>query len=177
MGTAKKSSPIVLIAAITRKYGLGKDNDLLVRSKIDMKHFMSTTTGNVVVMGSNTFKSLNYTPLKNRINYVLADNLNANDYMQFDNLVIFKNIDNLKNVLKSHTDETIYVIGGGMMYEQFLDDAQELLLTEFEIELDADVFFPKFDKTKYSKQYLQTFADAKHQMKPIIGTIVRYTKR
>lgn len=112
MGTAKKSSPIVLIAAITRNYGLGKDNDLLVRSKIDMKHFMSTTTGNVVVMGANTFKSLNYTPLKNRINYVLADNLNASDYTHFDNLVIFKNIDNLKNVLKSHTDETIYVIGG-----------------------------------------------------------------
>ena len=41
--------------------------------------------------------------------------------------------------------------GGGAIYSQFLDIAQELLLTEIDDTSDADVYFPKFTKAKYKK--------------------------
>ena len=40
-----------------RKWGIGKRNDLMFRLPKDMKFFRTTTSGKVVVMGSNTLLS------------------------------------------------------------------------------------------------------------------------
>ena len=56
-------------------YGrIGYNNDLpWAKIKRDLKWFSEHTTDNVVVMGSNTWKSLGkIAPLKNRINYVIT---------------------------------------------------------------------------------------------------------
>lgn len=37
----------------------------------DMEHFKNVTEGKSVVMGYNTFESLNFKPLKNRLNHLL----------------------------------------------------------------------------------------------------------
>ena len=55
-----------------KNWGIGKNNGLMFKIPADMKFFKETTTGNVVVMGSNTLKSLPAgKPLKDRINIVL----------------------------------------------------------------------------------------------------------
>ena len=40
-----------------KKWGIGKANGLMFSIPADMKFFKDTTTGNVVIMGSNTLKS------------------------------------------------------------------------------------------------------------------------
>ena len=55
-----------------KEWGIGKSNDLMFSIPADMKFFRETTTGHVVVMGSNTLKSFpGGKPLKNRTNVVL----------------------------------------------------------------------------------------------------------
>ena len=55
-----------------KEWGIGKNNGLMFKIPADMKFFRETTTGNVVVMGSNTLKSFpGGNPLKNRVNLVL----------------------------------------------------------------------------------------------------------
>ena len=60
------------IVVVDKNWGIGKNNDLLFSLPADMKHFRETTTGKVVVMGSNTLRSFpGGNPLKNRVNIVL----------------------------------------------------------------------------------------------------------
>ncbi|MBO5655019.1 MAG: dihydrofolate reductase, partial [Clostridia bacterium] len=47
-----------LIVAVDKLWGIGKNNGLLFDLKLDMTHFVEHTKGKVVVMGSNTLKSL-----------------------------------------------------------------------------------------------------------------------
>ena len=55
-----------------KNWGIGRNNQLMFRLPADMKFFRETTSGKVVVMGSNTLLSLpGGKPLKNRTNIVL----------------------------------------------------------------------------------------------------------
>ena len=42
-------------------------------------------------------------------------------------------------------EEKIFVIGGGKIFEQFLDRADELHLTLVDIDVDGDTFFPSYE--------------------------------
>ena len=51
-------------------------------------------------------------------------------------------------------DEEIYCIGGGMIYSEMLAYADKLILTEIDAQADAEVYFPEFDKSLYTKTIL-----------------------
>ena len=75
------------IVAVDKKWGIGKNNDLLFSLKEDMKFFRETTKGKVVVMGANTLRSFpNGNPLKNRINIVLSSTIKRDDCIVVDSL-------------------------------------------------------------------------------------------
>ena len=60
------------IVVVDKKWGIGKNNDLLFKLPEDMKYFRQKTLNKIVVMGSNTLKSFpDGKPLKNRTNAVL----------------------------------------------------------------------------------------------------------
>ena len=72
-----------LVVSINQNNLIGIDNDLLIKSKEDLKNFYKITTQyypegnkNIVIMGYNTWISLppSKRPLKNRMNIVLTQN-------------------------------------------------------------------------------------------------------
>ena len=66
---------IAAIAAVSRNFGIGKDNDLLYNIPEDKKYFRRMTLGKTVVMGRKTLESLpNSKPFKDRRNIVLSRN-------------------------------------------------------------------------------------------------------
>ncbi|MCX4255073.1 MAG: dihydrofolate reductase [Bacilli bacterium] len=135
---------ITIIAAIGKNRELGRNNDLIWHLKEDMKFFKEKTSNHKIVMGYNTFKSLPGL-LPNREHIILThQNINDNNITRFDDF------EKLKSFL-NQLEEDVFVIGGGAIYSQFLDIAQELLLTEIDDTSDADVYFPKFTKAKYKK--------------------------
>lgn len=137
-----------IIAAVGKNNELGKKGDLIFHIKEDMKFFKETTTGHTVVMGLKTWESLPK-KLPNRKNIVVSfEEIEGPDECVTD----------LKKYIKENevTNEEIFVIGGGSIYAQFLEHATKLYLTEVDGEdKDADVFFPNFDKTKYTRKVLQ----------------------
>lgn len=137
-----------IIAAVGKNNELGKDNDLIFHIKEDMKFFREKTTGHKVVMGFNTWKSLPG-KLKNRENIVVSyDDVNGPDLVIKD---IAKFIKDNKD-----TDEEIFIIGGGMIYREFLPYAKTLYLTEVEkTDPAATIFFPNFDKSKYQRKIIK----------------------
>lgn len=132
-----------LIAAVDNNWGIGKNNELLVRIPEDQKFFRSMTTGKVVVMGRKTLESFpNKRPLKNRVNIVLTHNP---DYKVKDAIVVHS-LDQLHEELKKYPSEDVFVIGGQKIYEQLVDECDVAHITKIDFAYDADAWFPNLDK-------------------------------
>ncbi len=137
-----------LIAAIGAANELGKNNDLIWHLREDMKFFRTQTSGKTIIMGRKCFESLPGL-LPNRKHIILTNN---KDY-KVEGATIFHNKDEVLDYIKN-TNEECFIIGGSKIYELFLPYAKYLYLTEIESNSEADVYFPTFDKTKYTKEIL-----------------------
>lgn len=125
-----------------KNWGIGKSNGLMFKIPADMKFFKETTTGNVVVMGSNTLKSFpGGKPLKDRINIVLYP-----DGEDRDDCKIVRSVDELFAEIKKYPPEKVFVVGGQMMYKTLLQYCTEVLVTKVEAVGEADAFFENLDK-------------------------------
>ncbi|MDE7083187.1 MAG: dihydrofolate reductase [Clostridia bacterium] len=125
-----------------KNWGIGKNNGLMFKIPADMKFFKETTTGNVVVMGSNTLKSFpNGKPLKDRTNIVLYP-----DGEDREDCKIVRSVSELFEEIKKYPPENVFVIGGQMMYRTLLPYCEEVLVTKVDAEGDADAFFENLDK-------------------------------
>lgn len=126
------------ILACDINHGIGKNNDLpWPRNDADMKWFRECTYGDVVVMGSNTWKSLGSTKLPGRINYVITrhgvdGSTDGTHYGEMGTI--------LRNLEKMHPDKKIWVIGGAEVYRQALPHCHNLYLTKFKQAYDCDTF-------------------------------------
>ena len=112
-----------LIVAVDDNWAIGNKKQLLVSIPADMKFFREQTTNNIVVMGYNTWLSLNEKKLPNRENIVLTDEIIPNVITSND---IFKVISNYKN-----DNRDIYIIGGAYVYNECLrlGVVDEILIT------------------------------------------------
>jgi dihydrofolate reductase len=63
---------IEAIVAYDINRGISKNGSIPWNIKDDMKFFKNVTIKNVVIMGKNTFASLSYNPLKDRLNIVIT---------------------------------------------------------------------------------------------------------
>ena len=125
-----------------KNWGIGKNNGLMFKIPADMKFFKETTTGNVVVMGSNTLKSFpNGKPLKDRLNIVLYP-----DGEDRDDCKIVRSLDELFAEIKKLPHEKVFVNAVHMMYKKMINNSTEVLLTMVDAEADPDAFFENLDK-------------------------------
>ena len=133
-----------LIASATLDWGIGYQNELLYRVSKDMVQFRKKTTGNVVVMGRNTFLSMpNQKPLPNRTNIVLT----RDRTFAPEGVTAVHSLDELFDVLKDFDSEAVFVIGGAMLYETLLPYCDKAYITRFWAKKQADRFLPDLDKT------------------------------
>ena len=127
-----------------KNWGIGAKNALMFKIPLDMKFFKEKTTGNVVVMGSNTLKSFpGGKPLKDRVNIVLYP-----DGEERDDCLIVRSLEDLFAEIKKFDPDKVYVIGGQMMYKTLLPYCDEVLVTKVDAEGEADAFFENLDENK-----------------------------
>ena len=103
---------VKMILCVDLNGSIGKDNDLLFKMKEDMAFFKEQTKNNIVVMGYNTWLSLNEKELPNRKNIVLTNENILNVETSND---IFKTISRYEK-----EDKDIYIIGGAYVYNECL---------------------------------------------------------
>ncbi len=134
---------ISIIVAIAENLAIGKDNLLLWHLSEDLKRFKKLTTGHNLIMGRNTFLSLPNGALPNRRHIVISDQ----EGETFDGCEMAGSIEEALQ-LAGDKDEC-FVIGGGMVYRQFLPMAGKLYLTRVHKSFEADTFFPEIDFTQW----------------------------
>lgn len=137
---------ITAIASCGLNFEMGKDNDLVFRSKADMSFFKESTVGTLVVMGRKTYESIP-AKLEDRTVAVLSStglvpNLHPNDVV-----IVPKSVGGLLRALKriasSRGYDRIVIAGGASVYELFAPYVDEVYITTFnKTDPDADVFFP-----------------------------------
>jgi dihydrofolate reductase len=151
-------SNISIIVAIAENRAIGKDNRLLWRLSADLKRFKKLTTGHTLIMGRNTFLSLPNGPLPNRRHIVISDLPGE----QFEGCEMASSIETA--IALAGTTEECFVIGGGMVYAQFLPLAGKLYLTQVHESFEADTFFPELDFTRWKAVYAERVeADDKNE--------------
>ena len=91
------------IAAVAENGVIGKDNDLVWNLRDDMKFFMNTTKGHVVITGRRNYESIpeKYRPLRGRINVVVTRNP---DY-EAPGAVVVHNLTEAIQVAQQHPDK------------------------------------------------------------------------
>ncbi|EOA06984.1 Dihydrofolate reductase [Mycoplasma yeatsii 13926] len=144
---------IKLIWAQTKNGVIGNNNSLPWDIKEEMQHFRRTTTKKDLVMGRKTFASLNYKPLKNRLNYVLTNNVDKYKDLEkeYDNLIIINSVDPIIEKYAKNQENEIFVIGGKIIYELFLDSADEIIRSIIKKDYQGDTFMRDLDVNKFDK--------------------------
>jgi dihydrofolate reductase len=130
---------LVLIAAVARGGVIGRGNTLPWHLPEDMKHFRATTQGAPVIMGRRTWESLppRFRPLPGRCNIVVT----RDPTWQAEGAVRAAGLAEARAA--AGDAPRCFVIGGGELYRAALPLADELLLTELDLEVPGgDVFFP-----------------------------------
>lgn len=139
------SPDIALIAAVARNGAIGLGNDLIFREAADQRHFRDTTMGHAVVMGRKTWDSLppRFRPLPGRQNIVVS----RNPSFQAPGAQVAHDLD--QALEQAQGAQRVFVVGGAQLYQLALPQAQWLVLTEVEADLDGDTFFPAWDRSQF----------------------------
>ncbi|MBL7904822.1 MAG: dihydrofolate reductase [Bacteroidales bacterium] len=141
---------ISIIVAIASNNAIGKDNQLLWHIPDDLKRFKALTTGHTIVMGKRTFESLPVRPLPNRRSIVITDIAGET----IPGCEMAYSIDDAISKMENGAEN--FIIGGGMVYRQFMPLAHKLYLTIVHKDFEADTFYPEIDYSEWVEESKET---------------------
>ena len=127
--------PLCLVLAIAKNGAIGKDGKVPWNVPEDLKHFRRSTTGHAVIMGRKTWDEVGK-PLPNRRNLVMTRNTD----LRLEGAEVVASLEEAIAQARS-TDAEPRVIGGAEIYRLALPLATRVLLTEIQLEPEADTFF------------------------------------
>ncbi len=131
---------ISLVVARARNGAIGRENTIPWHAPEDLKFFQRETLGGVIIMGRNTWDSLPFKPLKNRVNLVVSSK--GVPEAEF----VYPSLEEAIAAAHAMGHRRIYGIGGAGIYRELLPIADRLLITEVDMDVpDADTFFPEIN--------------------------------
>ena len=125
---------MIALAAVSKNNVIGKDGVLPWRSRADFRWFKKMTMDKTIVCGRNTYEKL--PPLKGRRLIVLSSKLDIIENAEGWPMMV------TDNIFRIPPDAII--CGGANVYKQFLPKVKELFLTEIDLEVEGDTYFPPF---------------------------------
>ena len=154
---------IALIVAYAKNQVIGNKGCIPWKIKGEQKRFRELPTGNVVIMGRRSYEEIGR-PLPNRTTIVVSST------KQFDgeNCMTAKS---LSEAIQLAGDRDIYISGGARVYEEALPLVEKMYITEVDLEVDGDTYFPPFDKEQFIKEIDERFEGE------IPYTYVTYTRK
>lgn len=136
---------IVSAIVATAKNGvIGKDNNIPWYLSADLKYFKRTTLNHHIIMGRKSFQSIGR-PLPKRTNVVVT----RDPFFVASNCLIARSIEEALNLAYDNNETEAFIIGGGQIYAQSMPLWDKLYLTEVDLEVEGDVFFPKINPEEW----------------------------
>lgn len=154
---------ISIIVATSKKNVIGNKNKLLWHISEDLKRFKNLTSGHHILMGQNTYESIGKV-LPNRTNLVLSF---EKDYKVPDGFV-FNDPKDAIDFAEKNGEQELFIIGGGMVYKEFLPKANKIYLTRVLKDYDGDTCFPEIKLNEWEKTFYEKHSDCDPKFEFII---------
>jgi dihydrofolate reductase len=129
---------ITLLVACARNGVIGRGNTLPWHLPEDLQHFKATTLGHPIVMGRRTFESIGR-PLPGRRTIVVS----RDPAWAHPGCERAGSLD--EAIALCAAAQEVFVVGGAQIYAEALPLADQLLVTDIELEVEGDAFFPPID--------------------------------
>ena len=136
-------SRIAFVVAASRNGVIGRDGGLPWHISTDLKRFKAITMGKPLIMGRKTWESLPKKPLPGRPNIVITRQKNY----RAEGAIVVADIPSA--LTAAGAVEEICVVGGGEIFDMFLPQTDRIYLTEVDLEVDGDTFFPPIDPAQW----------------------------
>ncbi len=139
-----------LIVAMAQNRVIGHNKQMPWHLSADLKKFKQTTMGSPIIMGRKTFEAIGR-PLPGRSNIIVSRN---EDYSA-EGCLVFSELDAAINHCRSDHREA-FIIGGETLYQQTMQRADRLYLTQIHRDFIGDTYFPEIDDSQWSVQQQTT---------------------
>jgi dihydrofolate reductase len=95
-------------------------------------------------MGRNCYTSIGK-PLPKRTNVIVT----RDPYFISSNCLVARSIPEAIHMAHENGETEAFIIGGGQIYAQSMDLCDKLYLTEVDLTVDGDIFFPALDMNQW----------------------------
>ncbi len=138
------SDNLSIIVAVAKDGVIGLNNTLPWHLPEDLKRFRALTTGHHIIMGRKTYESLGRM-LPGRTTVIVTRN---QDY-QLEGALVAHSLEAAIALCKN--DDEAFLIGGAELYQAGIKLANKLYLTEIDLDIAGDAFFPEFDVNEWQE--------------------------
>lgn len=138
------SDNLSIIVAVAKNGVIGLNNTLPWHLPEDLKRFRALTTGHHIIMGRKTYESLGRL-LPGRTTVIVTRN---QDY-QLEGALVAHSLEAAIALCKN--DNEAFLIGGAELYQAGVKLANKLYLTEIDLDIAGDAFFPEFDLSEWQE--------------------------
>ncbi|OUR94236.1 hypothetical protein A9Q84_17755 [Halobacteriovorax marinus] len=142
-----------MIAGLGIERQLGLDGNLLWRLPQDLKSFKALTMGKPMVMGRKTFESIGKA-LPGRETIILT----RDESYKRDDCTVVHSKEDLEAYIAEKALSEVMIVGGGEIYDLFLNESEKMYLSFVDYNGDADTYFPKWDETLWEQKSCEEFS-------------------
>lgn len=133
---------ISLIAAMAKNRVIGLNQKMPWHLPADLQHFRRATLNKPVIMGRKTWESIGH-PLPKRRNIVITRQTTLPNPQP-------EIYHTLADALKAlATQDEVMIIGGQMLFETAIPIANRLYITEIDLCVTGDTFFPAWNTSEW----------------------------
>jgi len=133
-----------MIVAVAHDGVIGVNNTLPWHLPEDLKRFRALTMGHHIIMGRKTYDSLGRL-LPGRTTVIVTRNENY----KVEGALVAHSLE--AAIALCEDDEEVFLIGGAELYQAGLKLAHKLYITEIELDVVGDSFFPKLVSTEWQE--------------------------
>lgn len=134
--------------------GIGVDGHLPWYLSADLRRFKSLTMGHHMIMGRKTYDSIGR-PLPGRTTIIVSRDLT----FQPEGCMVARSIDTAIEFARFDNENEVFIIGGGDLFDQAIDMADRIYLTQVHASLEADVYFPEYSPEEW-RETESSYVDA-----------------
>jgi len=131
---------ISAIVAVGHNNVIGSNNKIPWYLPADLKYFKKKTINHTLLMGRKTFQSIGR-PLPKRTNIVIT----RDPFFTASGVLVVHSIEEGLELANQKGAQELFIIGGGQIYKESIPYWDKIYLTEVDIDIEGEVYFPDVD--------------------------------
>jgi dihydrofolate reductase len=135
---------ISTIVATAHNNVIGANNNIPWYLPADLQYFKKITLNHHIIMGRNCYESIGK-PLPKRTNIIVT----RDAFFISSNCLIARSIDEALSLANENNEEEVFIIGGGQIYDQTQELWDKIYLTEVDLVVKGDVYFPTINLNEW----------------------------